>query len=163
MKNNPSTHAAGGKTATPGSRQIDYRTAGIMLGAALLGAIWAIFNLVSTGGSRSEEELRELVWAIFATPFALFIGWTVARRFEIWRAAGICFCLYFFTPFVAARFQSLVWTEAQAGANGNSLYFWTAIGLHLIAAVGLATWRALDQPGQEQSTSEQTAVPSPGT
>jgi cation transport ATPase len=163
MKNNPSTRGTDRKTTAPASRSIDYRTAGIMLGAALLGAAWAVFNLVSTGGARSEAELRELVWAIFATPFALFIGWTVARRFEVWRAAGICFCLYFFTPFVAARFQSLVWTEEQAAINGNSLYFWTAIVLHLLGAVGLAVWRALDQPDQEQTTSEQTVVPSPGT
>lgn len=149
------------KANSPTPRVIDYRTAGMMLGAALIGAAWAAFNLVSTGGDRDEAALRPLVWAIFATPFALFLGWIVARRWEGWRAAGICFCLYFFTPFVAARIQSLVWTDEQAAANGNSLYFWLVIVLHLIGAVGLAVWRTLDQP--DRAATEQTMAPSPGS
>lgn len=128
------------------TRRIDWRTFGIMLGIALLGAVWAIYNYISVGNDRSEEQLRPLVWVIFATPFALFIGWVLARRAEVWRAAFICFCFYFFTPFVAARIESFMLTPEQAAASGHSRYFVTAIVLHVIGAVGLSLWRALDPP-----------------
>ncbi len=134
--------------------KFDTKTFGLIVGMALLGAIWAAYNLISTGGVRSEAELRPLVWAYFATPCALFLGWVIARRVEVWRAAGICFCVYFFTPFVAARIESLVLSSEQAAANGHSMFFWTMISLHLVVAVGLATWRALSGPVQPAEAAE---------
>jgi glucan phosphoethanolaminetransferase (alkaline phosphatase superfamily) len=120
----------------------DWRTFGSMLLAAALGVAWAAFNFASTGGERGEEQLQPLVWTIFATPFFLFLGWTIARRREVWLAAFICFCVYFFGVFVAARIESLISTREQAAANGHSAYFITTMILHAAVALGLAIWRA---------------------
>lgn len=131
-------------------RPVDRRTLAILLVATLVGAAWATYNFASTGGARGEEQLRPLVWTIFATPFALFLGWVVARRYEAWLAAFVCFSLYFFTPFVAARIESLVLTPAEASATKHALYFQSAIVLHIIAAIVIALWRAM----QPASTSD---------
>lgn len=114
-----------------------------MIASALVGLAWATYSFGSTGGERGEAQLQPLVWTIFATPFALFIGWTIARRSEVWLAAFACFCMYFFTPFVAARIESLVVTPEQARAMGHSVYFQAVLVLHALTAVGLAVWRAL--------------------
>lgn len=125
-------------------RRLDLRTLCIMLIAVFLGAAWAIFNFNSTGGVRAEEQLRPLVWTIFATPFALFLGWAIARRNEVWSAAFICFCFYFFTPFVAARTESLILSPAEASATGHHTYFVAALVLHFVGAIVITLWRALD-------------------
>lgn len=124
-------------------RRFDPRTFAVMIIALLLGGAWAIYNYVSTGDMRGEDQLRPLVWAIFATPFALFIGWVVARRAELGWAALSCFMLYFFTPFVAARIESLLVTPEQASGSGHHIYFVAAITLHLAVGIGLAVWRAI--------------------
>jgi FtsH-binding integral membrane protein len=134
------------RTTQPAHAGLDWRTFGIMLAAALVGAAWAAFNYASTGGERGEAQLQPLVWTMFATPFALFIGWVVARRAEVWLAAFACFCVYFFTFFVAARIESLLMTPEQASASGHDLYFKTAIVLHVLAALALAVWRARQPP-----------------
>jgi hypothetical protein len=124
-------------------RRFDTRTAAIIIGAALVGAAWAYYNYVSTGGQRGEPQLRPLVWAIFATPFATFLGWLAARRREGWLAAYVCFCIYFFTPFVGARIESLVMDATQAEAEGHWIYFHAVIVLNLLAALAVAVWRGL--------------------
>ncbi len=123
------------------SRHLDLRTTGIMLGALLVGVAWAVFNYASTSGERGEDQLRPLVWTIFSTPFVLFIGWVMARRAEVWLAAFSCFCLYFFTPFVAARIESLVYDEFYAAQSGHHLYFTLVMVLHGAAGLALVGWR----------------------
>ncbi len=127
---------------TARTARLDWRTAALLLGAALLGAAWAAYNLASTDGARGTEQMRPLIWAIFAGPFALFLGWVIARPREVWLAAFTSFCLYFFMPFVAQRIESLVMPMEQARATGHELYFQVAIGLHLLAGIGVAIWRS---------------------
>ncbi|NJN65697.1 MAG: hypothetical protein HC884_02785 [Chloroflexaceae bacterium] len=123
------------------NRRPDLRTAGLMFGALLVGVAWAVANYTGTGGERGEDQLRPLVWTIFSTPLALFIGWVVARRAELWLAAFSCFCLYFFTPFVAARIESLVYDEWYAAQSGHHLYFTLVMVLHGIVGLALVGWR----------------------
>ena len=108
------------------SRKYDLRTAAIILGVTLLGAAWAYFQFSTTSGPngeplRGEPYLRPLVWAIFATPLATWLGWTIARRREVWLAAGVCFCIYFFSPFVGARIESLAMDGSDAEQAGQEL------------------------------------------
>ncbi|MBC8076936.1 MAG: hypothetical protein H7Y32_12730 [Chloroflexales bacterium] len=133
-------------------KKIDWRTAAIIVGVALLGAAWAYFQYRTTFGPageplRGEQQLRPLVWTIFATPLATFIGWTIARRREVWLAAGVCFCIYFFSPFVGARIESLVLDATDAAQIGHVVYFQAVIVLNLLAAVAVAAWRALREAG----------------
>ena len=128
-------------------RKLNWRTAAIIVGVALLGAAWAYFQYRTTFGPngeplRGEPYLRPLVWAIFATPLATWVGWAVARRREVWLAAGVCFCIYFFTPFVAARIESFVYDATDAEQMGHTLYFQAVILLNILAALGVAVWRA---------------------
>lgn len=140
MKQNSET------TAAP-RPAFDWRTFGVLVLAGVLGAAWAAYNLASTGGRRGEEQLQPLVWVIFATPFFLFIGWAIARRLhEIWLAAFTCFCIYFYTPFVAARIESLQMTAEQARDNGHMVYFQAAIAIHLLSTLVVAVWRARTPP-----------------
>jgi hypothetical protein len=125
-------------------RSFDGRSFAIMLVTTLLGAAWAYFNWVSAGGARVDATVRPLVWAIFATPAALCIGWLIARRVEWALAAFCCFCLYFLTPFVAARIESLLVPAEQIGTH--EFYFGTVIVLHLLAGSAMAAWRALSPP-----------------
>src|SRR5262245_8067204 len=104
-------------------RRFDWRVAGMLLGGALLGAAWAYYSYLSTGGLRGEPQLRPLVWAIFGTPLGAFLGWLLARRSEGWLAAYTCFCIYFFSPFVAARIESLFIATAEAERIGHPIYY----------------------------------------
>jgi hypothetical protein len=123
--------------------RIDWRTLGIMLAAGAVGVLWAIYNYSDVGLARGVEYLRPLVWVIFATPFALFLGWVVARPREIWLAAFSAFCFYFFTPFVGARIESLLLTTEQMSATNHDTYFHAVIWLHALGVVGFTLWRAL--------------------
>lgn len=134
------TQTTGQRPAAP--RRFDGRTFALMFGALLLGVAWAVYNYDSAVALRGDAQTRPLVWAIFAAPLALFLGWWIARRRELARAAFTCFCLYFFTPFVAARIESLFFTADQAQANGHNLYFTTVIILHAVVGLGLVLWRA---------------------
>jgi hypothetical protein len=125
------------------TRRLDLRTLLIMLGALAVGVAWAAFNLASAGGARNDETVRPLVWTVFATPAALFVGWLVDRRGELGLAAFCCFCLYFFTFFVAQRIETLLVSPEAAAANGHALYFNLVIVIHAVAGAGLAAWRAL--------------------
>ncbi len=147
----------------PGKR-IDWRTLAVMVIAALIGVAWAAYNFTSTDGRRGDDQLQALVWTIFATPFALFLGWVLVRRAEVWLAAFACFCLYFFTPFVAARIQSFMMTPEEAAATGRSAYFIWAMVLHVVGALALAVWRARapyrgDQPATDEAPSADQPPP----
>ncbi len=124
------------------SRNFDLRAFVIIAGAAILGACWAGYNLWLAGDVRDEIVARELVWAVFATPFATFIGWVIARPSEGWRAACVTFCVYFFTIFVAARIERLALGEELANATKHVLYFRLTLGLDLVACLVVALQRA---------------------
>ncbi|NNJ12475.1 hypothetical protein EKD04_019295 [Chloroflexales bacterium ZM16-3] len=131
-------------------RRIDLRTLGVMLIALAVGLAWAAYNLTQAGLVRDESTVRPLVWAVFAAPAALFVGWLIARRREMGMAAACCFCLYFFSFFVAQRIESLAVSPEQVATYVHSFYFWTVLVLHAIVGVGMAIWRAqsLDVPGR---------------
>jgi uncharacterized membrane protein YbjE (DUF340 family) len=134
-------------------RRLDTRILLIMLAALSLGVAWAAFNFASTGGVRNDTTVRPLVWTVFAAPFALFIGWLIARRYELGLAAFCCFCLYFFTFFVAQRIETLLVSAEAATANGHSLYFTTVIVIHSLIGGTLAVWRALSPRSMPPSES----------
>ena len=138
-------------------RRLDTRTLLIMLGALAAGVAWAAFNLASTGGARTDATVRPLVWTVFAAPFALFLGWLAARRRELGLAAFCCFCLYFFTFFVAQRIETLLVSAEQAAADGHALYFTMVIVIHALVGGTLATWRALAPAPTAQATGEAPA------
>jgi len=108
-----------------------------------------------------DERLRAQTWVIFATPFATFWGWFFARRGERLWAAAICFCIYFFAPFIAARYESCAVVWAQYGPLGcftatgvareiantakHVVYFQAIVVVHVLAALGLALQRALSR------------------
>src|SRR5262245_28441396 len=132
-------------------RRLDIRTLLLMVGATLVGVVWAVYNRGLTSPPYDEAELRPLVWVIFATPFALWLGWLIARRREAWWATFVCLCVYFFSPFVAQRYESCTIVSghfsitdcftatatAQQLANdsGHVIYFGSVVVLHAI--VGL--------------------------
>jgi len=141
------------------SQRFDFRTFIAIMGAALLGGVWAIYNRQLTHYPYDPvTEFRPLVWVIFATPFATFWGWFIARRTERWWAAFVCFCIYFFSPFVAARYEScavlqgsfdlsdcfFATSQAQEAANnnGHAIYFQAVVIINLLAALAVALHRA---------------------
>jgi hypothetical protein len=127
-------------------RTLDLRSLGLILGLTAAGLAWAAYNLAVAGAIRDDSTVRPLVWAVFATPLAIFVGWVLARRSEAGLAAACCFSLYFFSFFVAQRIESLLVSPEQAAASGHSRYFVAIIGLHAIVGVGLALWRAARPP-----------------
>jgi hypothetical protein len=133
-------------------KRIDMRTLGIILLALAIGLAWAAYNLNVAGPFRNDTVVRNLVWAVFAGPFALFLGWIVARRHEIGIAAFCCFCLYFFSFFVAQRIEGLIVGAEAARATAHALYFQLMLVLHGLGGLGLAIWRAQIAP-------EQPAIP----
>jgi len=154
------------------ARRFDAWTFVLIMGAALLGAAWAIYNRGLTSPPYDlSREAQPLVWVIFATPFATFWGWFVARRAERWWAAFVCFCIYFFSSFVAARYESctvlqghfslsdcfFATTQAQEAANssGHVIYFQVVVIIHLLAALAVALQRALSR----STIPEQVLVP----
>ena len=142
-------------------KRFDTKTFLLIAGAALLGVAWAIYNRASVPGLSTDERLRAQTWVIFATPFATFWGWFFARRGERLWAAAVCFCIYFFAPFIAARYEScaVVWgqygpagcftatAEARQLANEarHALYFQAIVIVHLLAALAVALQRALSR------------------
>ncbi len=140
--------------------RIDARTLLLMVLTTIVGAGWAIYNRGLTKPPYDEAMLRPLVWVIFATPCALFIGWLIARWFEVWWAAFVCFCLYFFSPFVAQRYESCTvvsgsfnlvhcftaTAEAQqlATATGHRIYFESVVVIQVVIALLIAFHRAFN-------------------
>lgn len=143
------------------SRRFDWRTFLLLIGAAAVGLLWANYNRALAATLGDEAALRAHVWAIFAVPFALFLGWVVARRREGWLALVVCFCLYFFSTFVAARYESCTvvtgsfdlgvcftaTSEAQDAANTSRhvLYFQSILVIQALAVVVIALQRALSR------------------
>jgi hypothetical protein len=141
--------------------RFDIRTFMLIFGAALVGAAWAIYNRGLVPALPLLGQLRAYTWVIFATPFATFWGWFVARRAERLWAAAICFCIYFFAPFVAARYEScaVVWSQYGpagcftatgaardlAAASQHAIYFQSIVLLHILAALAIALQRALSR------------------
>lgn len=123
-------------------RTFDLRTAGLIAGATLLGAAWALFNLYRVGGNGASSQAAPLVWAVFATPFFTFWGWLLARRNERWLAAFVCFCIYFFGIFLGARLELLIVGADAAAAAFHGLYFRLTLMIQLIAGVVVAAQRA---------------------
>ena len=133
----------------------------LILGASLLGAAWAIYQRGLVPALGYDDQLRAQTWVIFATPFATFWGWFFARRGERLLAAAVCFCIYFFAPFVAARYEScaVVWSqfgalgcftatnEAREAAKqaGHVIYFQAIVIVHVIAALVVALRGALSR------------------
>lgn len=123
--------------------RFDMRTFTIILAATLLGAAWAAFHFISAGGERNDSTVRPLVWAVFATPLATFIGWVIARRAELGLAAFTCFCIYFFGPFIAARIESLIDPGGLTGPGGpHGFYFIATMSGAALAGLIAAFWRA---------------------
>ncbi len=154
------------------NKRFDLRTFVLIMGAALLGAAWATYNRGLTSPPYDPaSEFRPLVWVIFATPFATFWGWFLARPAERWISAFVCFCIYFFSPFVAARYESctvlqghfslsdcfFATTQAQEAANssGHVIYFQVVVIVNLLAALAVALQRALSR----STIPEQVLVP----
>lgn len=141
--------------------RIDLRTLLIMVAAIVVGAAWASYNRGLTTPPYDEAMLRPLVWVIFATPFALLLGWLIARRSEGWWAAFVCFCLYFFSPFVAQRYESCTIVsgsfnlgdcftatdQAQqlATASGHRIYFESVVVIQVVLALLITLHRALNR------------------
>jgi hypothetical protein len=141
--------------------RFDFRTFILIFGATLLGAAWAVYQRGRVPTLAFEGQLRAQTWVIFATPFAAFWGWFFARRAERLWAAAICFCIYFFAPFIAARYEScaVVWEQfGPAGcftatsqardlatASQHAIYFQSVVIVHVLAALALALQRSLSR------------------
>jgi hypothetical protein len=139
--------------------RLDLRTLLLMLGAALIGAAWASYNRGLASPPYDESELRPLIWVTFAIPGALFLGWFFARAAERWWAAFVCFCLYFFSLFIAQRYESCTVVSgsfnlsdcfaataaAQQLANdtGHVIHFSAVVVIQLLAAILITLHRAL--------------------
>jgi hypothetical protein len=155
--------------------RFDVRTFLLIFGAACLGAAWATYSRATTSPPYDESQIRALIWIVFAAPFAMFLGWFVARPRERWLAAFVCFCIYFFAPFVAARYEtcavvsgsfSLVscfadTEQAQilAGQIGHRIYFESVVVIHLIAALATALQRARGRRTIADQTPQPEAEP----
>jgi hypothetical protein len=141
--------------------KLNLRTFGLIFGAALLGAAWAIYNRGLAVRPYDEAAYRALIWVVFATPFAMFWGWLLARPDERWLALLVCAGVYFFSPFVAARYESCAvvsggfslvscFADTQAAQqlannNGHAIYFQAIVVVHLIAGFAIALHRGLDR------------------
>lgn len=144
------------------SRSFDAKTFTVLFVPALLGAAWAVYQRGLTAPPYPSDQVSSLVWVIFAVPFALFWGWFFARPRERWLAAFVCFCIYFFSPFLAARYESCTITSGTfslvscfadsqgaqdlAGAAGHRIYFDAVVIIHVIAAAVTAVQRARARP-----------------
>lgn len=133
-------------------RTFDLRTAALIGGATLLGAAWAAFNLYRAGGSGASASAAPLIWTVFATPFFTFWGWLAAERQSGWRAAFVCFCIYFFAIFIGARLVLLIQSKEVAAAQAHALYFRLTLVTQLIACFVVALHRAVSRGTMYVST-----------
>lgn len=120
----------------------DSRTLLLIVMATLIGWAVAAATYNTVGVNRTPEVLRWLALVILATPLAVFLGWMASRRDEWQLAAACCGALYFFTPFVAARIETILTPEAARQTVGpHTVYFMSVLALHLIGGLALAWWR----------------------
>lgn len=120
----------------------DSRTLLLIVMATLIGWAVAAATYNTVGVNRTPEVLRWLALDILATPLAVFLGWMASRRDEWQLAAACCGALYFFTPFVAARIETILTPEAARQTVGpHTVYFMSVLALHLIGGLALAWWR----------------------
>jgi hypothetical protein len=131
-----------GNTFMEPVRRWDIRTFAIIAFAAAIGAAWAGYNLWLVGDARDPQVFRALIWIVFATPFATFWGWVIARPAERWWAAFVCFCIYFFAIFAGARVERLILGEAAANSSGHALYFQLTLAFDIVCALVVALHRA---------------------
>lgn len=124
-------------------RSFDLRTFLFIAGAAIVGGLWAGYNLWSVGDARDLGVVRQLVWVVFATPFAAFFGWIAARPRERWRAGFVCFMIYFFAIFLGARIERLVLGEEVASATKHALYYRLTLAFDFLGCLGAGLQRAL--------------------
>lgn len=141
-------------------QRFDLRAFMIVTVAMLIGALWAGYNLWSVLWGPAAGNVRGLVWAVFATPFATFLGWAVVRGSERWRAAFACFVIYFFTILTAARIERLLIGEDRAGATNHALYFELTLALQIICCLGVAL-RLVGSVGTMKSPNEVTRRSTP--
>lgn len=120
----------------------DYRTFFAIVLASLAGWIIAVAVYTQIGDNRSPELLRWLALVILITPLSGLLGWIAIRRHE-WRlAAACCGALYFFTPFMAARIETILTPDAARQTVGpHTVYFVSVLALHLLGGLVLAWWR----------------------
>ena len=123
------------------TRRFDLRTFSIIAAATIAGALWAGYNLWAAGDARDPGVFRALIWAVFATPLLTFIGWAWTRPAERWRAAGVCFAVYFFAIFAAARIERLVLGQDLAEQTRHALYFRLTLALDLLGGLAIALHR----------------------
>jgi hypothetical protein len=157
------------------TKRFDLRTFALILGAALIGMVWALYNRGLTEYPYDPvREFRPLVWVVFAIPFATFWGWFVARKAERWWAAFVCFCIYFFSPFLAARYESCTvlqghfsltdcfvnTAQAQeaANSNGHVIYFQVIVIVQLLAVLAVAIHRARSQASEATSEAQHNTI-----
>lgn len=114
----------------------------MIAGLTLLGAATAATAYWSTHGSRGDQVIRQLVWTVFGTPAATFVGYLLADRKRGWQAAFWCFMIYFFSIFVAARLERLILGAAVADASGHDLYFKLTLVLNVVSGLALAVQAA---------------------
>lgn len=124
------------------TRTFNWRTFGIIAAATLLGAAWALFNFVRSGGNGGTTPATPLVWIVFAIPFFTFWGWWLARRDEGWVAAFVCFCIYFFSVFVGSRIELLILGMDTAKSTFHALYFQMTPLIQIVACIVVAAHRA---------------------
>ncbi len=161
---------------TEPARRTDWRTSIILLIAGGVGLAWAWLQFRSTTAPYNEEQYPALVWVLFATPAALALGWLIARPRERWLAVFVCFCLYFLTPFVAARYESCTvadgffnpvscFTRTQeareiASADGHSTYFQAVLVLHGLSVIAIALQRGAGRSTMHaRTTRDSRALP----
>jgi hypothetical protein len=139
---------------TTPARTIDWRAASTIGGAALLGAVWAMWNLLRAGGDGAGGPRPALVWVVFSVPLCAFVGWVIARRQERWLAAGVCFMIYFFGIFAGARLELLAIGRDAADASFHALYFRLVLAVQTLACLLVAAQRATAPGGTIVSTTD---------
>lgn len=136
----------------------DLRTLALILTAAALGIGAAAWHHSLLAPPYRGADAAALVWVVLAAPLAVFLGWWIARPGDVALAAIVACCIYFFTPFIAARYESCVIVHGSfnlvscvvdtqraqqlASQAGHRIYFETVMVIHGCAAIVVAILRA---------------------
>lgn len=148
-------------------RSFDLKTFSCIFGAGLIGALLARYNYGKVNFNDYQHYTSGdfnilFIWMVFVTPFMTFWGWLFARRSEGWIASFVCFCIYFFSSFVAARyeyctipahifnltncFSTDIDVDRIARDSAHILYFQAIVPIHLCAVFVVAIQRSLNRP-----------------